>query len=427
MKRTSSLRILDLCEFFSDRGGGVRSYLERMGRAADAAGHELTVVAPGQAGSDDRRAGMRLIRYAAPRMPYDATYRVPWRLGFMRRVVRETRPDVVQISSPFAPALAARSLGADCVRVYVHHSDPIGCYVRPALERALPTALSECIEYAAWSWHRAITRFCDATVVAGHWLETELCELGCERVTTVPFGITRSDLGSHCRNSDLRARLLGPLAREPRAALVLIAGRLAVDKRQGLLLDALSLVQRERPVALVVLGDGPERARLETKARALGHATFLPFTRDRAAFAAILASADLLLHGSVAETYGFVVAEALASGTPVVVPRAGGAGALADPDCSETYAARDGAQDVARAVQRLLSRSRERMSRAALLRAATLPSSERHFEDLFALYARLVRAKASSARGAAATASAHSVPLNHTPGLQGDDSQGTPW
>lgn len=338
---------------------------------------------------------MKLIRYAAPPMPYDATYRVPWRLDVMRRVVAEQRPDVVQISSPFLPALAARFLDRDCLRVYFHHSDPIGCYVRPVLERALPAGLADCIEHAAWAWHRRIAGFCDATVVSGHWLETQLTARGCARVTTVPFGITRSDLGSHCRDPQLRERFLGPLARDANAVLVLIAGRLAADKRQALLIDALQLLSRTRPVALVVLGDGPERSDLERRARGLGHVTFLPFTHDRAEFAGVLASVDLLLHGSVCETYGFVVAEALASGTPVVVPAAGGAGALVQPACSETYLASGGAADVARAVQRLLARSRVELGRAALRAADALPSSDDHFRHLFALYARLLAARAA--------------------------------
>src|SRR5690348_14787768 len=100
MTRASSLRILDLCEFFSDRGGGVRSYLERLGKAAQRAGHALTVVAPGKAYETGQHSGMKLVRYPAPRMPYDPTYRVPWRVDFMRRVVAEERPDIVQISSP---------------------------------------------------------------------------------------------------------------------------------------------------------------------------------------------------------------------------------------------------------------------------------------------------------------------------------------
>jgi alpha-1,6-mannosyltransferase len=387
-----------------------------MGKAAAGAGHSLTVVAPGREHSVSQHSGMQLIRYPAPPMPYDPTYRVPWRIDLMRRLVAEERPDIVQISSPFAPAVAARGLGADVLRVYFHHSDPIGCYVRPVLERALPARLADCIEHAAWGWHRRISQFCDATVVAGHWLETELSKRGCERVRTVPFGITRSDLGSQCRNPELRARFLGPVSDDPRALLVLIAGRLAADKRQALLVDALHVLRRSRPVALVVLGDGPERAALQLRARGLDHVTFLPFTYDRAEYAGVLASVDLLLHGSLGETYGFVVAETLASGTPIVVPAAGGAGALAHPTYSETYAASDGADGVARAVQRLLGRPQDELRQAALLAAATFPSSEQHFADLFALYGRLLAKRARDRCGDAATLNAHSVPLNHAPG-----------
>jgi alpha-1,6-mannosyltransferase len=374
-----------------------------MGKAAENAGHALTVVAPGRAHGVSRHSGMKLVRYPAPPMPYDSTYRVPWRVDLMRRLVAEERPDIVQISSPFAPALAASLLGDAPVRVYFHHSDPIGCYVRPLLERALPTRLADCIEHAAWGWHRRIAAFCDATVVAGHWLEAQLTARGCARVTTVPFGISRSDLGSHCRDEALRARFLGRFASDPRAVLVLISGRLAADKRQALLVDALTVVRRSRPVALVVLGDGPERAALQQRARGLDQVTFLPFTHDRREFAGVLASVDLLLHGSACETYGFVVAETLASGTPVVVPDAGGAGALAHPDYAETYAARADAQGVARAVQRLLARPRLRLAQAALRAAVTFPSSEQHFEHLFALYARLLVERARRRAGEPAT------------------------
>jgi alpha-1,6-mannosyltransferase len=356
---------------------------------------------------------MKLVRYAAPPMPYDPSYRVPWRLDLMRRLVAEERPDIVQISSPFAPALAACRLDAAPPCVYFHHSDPIGCYVRPLLARALPTKLADCIEHAAWGWHRRITGFCAATVVAGQWLETELTARGCARVTSVPFGITRSDLGSHCRDRALRSRFLGPLAGDPRAVLVLIAGRLAADKRQALLLDALHVVRRYRPVALVILGDGPERAALARRARGLDAVTVLPFTHDRAEYAAVLASVDLLLHGSLCETFGFVVAEALASGTPVVVPAAGGAGELAQRDYAETYAPGEGAEGVARAVQRLLARPHGELSQAALRAAATFPSSQTHFEHLFALLARLLADRAARQCGESATVSAHSVRLNH--------------
>jgi len=127
----------------------------------------------------------------------------------------------------------------------------------------------------------------------------------------------------------------------------------------------------------------------------LRQATFLPFTHDRREFAAIVASVDALVHGSACETFGFVVAEALASGTPVVVPNAGGAGALAAPEYAEAYAPLADAAEVARAVQRLLARPRAELRRAALHAADAFPSSERHFEDLFRLYRELLGGRPS--------------------------------
>jgi len=393
----------------------VRSYLERLGKAAHAAGHALTVVAPGPTNSSDFLEGMRLIRYRAPRMPYDPTYRVPWRLDVMRRVVAEERPDVVQISSPFAPALAARRLGPEPLRVYFYHSDPIGCYVRPTLHRHLPASLATRVEDIAWGHQRAVSASCDVTVVSGEWLRVLLEQHGCERVQTVPFGISGKDLTPAHRDEALRRRLLGTMADDPGAALVLITGRLAMDKRQALLIDALVECAKTRPIALLVLGDGPERARLRASASRLRQVTFLPFTHNRAEFGAILASADLLVHGSLCETFGFVVAEALACGTPVVVPRAGGAGALAHPSYAETYEPDADAAGVARSVHRLLARPRGELSLAARRAADSLPTTEQHFENLFGLYRMLLGERANRTQPYRARHGIfHSVQPSHT-------------
>lgn len=73
-----------------------------------------------------------------------------------------------------------------------------------------------------------------------------------------------------------------------------------------------------------VIGDGPERGMLEAAVREAGiRATFhgnLP--HDHAM--ALLASMDLLIHASAYETFGVVLAEAMALGLPVVATRCGG-------------------------------------------------------------------------------------------------------
>ncbi|MDB4972596.1 MAG: glycosyltransferase, partial [Myxococcaceae bacterium] len=189
--------------------------------------------------------------------------------------------------------------------------------------------------------------------------------------------------------------LLGKLRDVPGARLLLITGRLAVDKRPQLLVDAALRLAQDFPVALVVLGDGPERERLEQRAAGLPQATFLPFLHDRAEYAAMLASVDLLLHGSVCETFGFVLAETLLSGTPVVVPNAGAAPHMVSDGCAMVYERTAGPEQIARAAAQLLRRERGRVQASALATAARHPTMEQHFEQLFSLYGELLRQKST--------------------------------
>ena len=139
-------------------------------------------------------------------------------------------------------------------------------------------------------------------------------------------------------------------------------------------------------MALVVLGDGPERERLMERARGLPSATFWPFLHDRREYASMLASVDLLLHGSVCETFGFVIAETLASGTPAVVPNAGAAPHMVDRGCAVVYPVAAGAREVARAARHMLVRNRSEVALAATARSSAHPTMDAHFEQLFALY-----------------------------------------
>src|SRR5262245_2932306 len=259
------MRVLDLAEFYSERGGGVRSYLDKMLRCAGPLGHEVVVVAPGPRDDETRVSdGGRIVRYAAPRMPYDPSYHAPIDVFRMRALVKELAPDVLQLSSPFVPSWVGATLGVP-LRSYVYHSDPIGCYVAPLASRAAGRLL----ERAAWAYMKAVCGSANVTIVAGQWLERDLVARGFQNVFTVPFGIDHEPFAPERRDAAFRAEILGDLANDPRAKLVLVAGRLAADKRQLRLIEALEIVSKRRPIGLLLLGDGPERARLEAAGRRL--------------------------------------------------------------------------------------------------------------------------------------------------------------
>lgn len=99
---------------------------------------------------------------------------------------------------------------------------------------------------------------------------------------------------------------------------LLTAGRLVPQKNHALLLEALAIARRTRPLRLLLLGEGPLREALEAQAAALDVADavdFLGFRRDVADF---LQAADLFVLSSDREGLPLSLLEALSLGTPVV-------------------------------------------------------------------------------------------------------------
>ncbi|MFD3659710.1 glycosyltransferase family 4 protein [Streptomyces sp. NPDC058659] len=107
----------------------------------------------------------------------------------------------------------------------------------------------------------------------------------------------------------------GPLLPEAKEPLFLAVGRLVEYKRVDLLLR---LWERVRPVTggrLVIVGDGPERERLEGMA---GPSVTFAGRVSEAEKHRLMCEAWLLLHPSLVEGWGLVVTEAAARATPAI-------------------------------------------------------------------------------------------------------------
>ena len=105
---------------------------------------------------------------------------------------------------------------------------------------------------------------------------------------------------------------------DPRAPVVLTAGRLAAEKDQPTLLRAFAAVRKARPARLMVLGEGPDRGRLETLARELGIRDDVDFRGFQPNPFACMARARLFVLSSIYEGLPAALIEAMACGTPVV-------------------------------------------------------------------------------------------------------------
>ncbi|MGF1508185.1 MAG: glycosyltransferase [Myxococcota bacterium] len=389
------MRIVDVAEFYADRGGGVKTYVDHKLKAAAESGHEAIVLAPGPVDGEEARHGGRVVWLRSPPVPGDSRYHLFTDERRVHRALNRLDPDIVEGSSVYGGGWFAGRWKGRAKKVLVFHQDPVAVFGHALMDRWVPQAIIDSAFTPVWAALKSLSRRYDATVVAGHWLEARLRQRGIQNATAVPFGIDPEPFLAARRNPELRRQMLEEAGVPSSGFLLVTVSRHHPEKRLPTLIRAFGRIRAAFPAGLVIFGDGPWRRQVERHAAQVPGVVLKGFTSDRFALAEAVASADVLLHGSSAETYGLVVAEALCAGIPVIVPDAGGAAELADPDVCEKYRAGDTATCTA-AIKRMLSRDIAELHSRCLGRRNVVRTLRQHFNDLFEFYSGLLGSSSKS-------------------------------
>jgi alpha-1,6-mannosyltransferase len=392
------MKLVDVNEFYSDQGGGVRSYVDAKLAAGAAQGHEVVVIAPGDADREERRHGGRIVWVRSALLPFDRRYRLLTRGGALRALLDREAPDVVESSSAlYGSVVVARWQPGRALKSLIFHQDLVAVYGHTLLARQLTERAIDRLCGGYFAGLRWLSRRFDLTVTGGEWLARRLSQLGVHAPTAVAFGVDKSAFSPRHRSETLRRVLLDRAGLPASARLLVGVSRHHPEKRLFTLLSAMARCGAAQRVGLVIYGDGPLRKVLEWKAAHVPGVVIAGRIENRSELARVLASADGLLHGSAAETFGLSVAEALCSGLPLVVPDRGGAAELAGPRYAERYAAGD-PRACAAAIERLLAREPATLRAAAAGAArARVRSADEHFSALFSLYAQRIKARRTAA------------------------------
>ncbi len=321
-QRARPLRITILTSSYpAYRGDYAGIFIEKMAMPLALKGHKVTVVAPGCPGSprheDHANLQVYRFRYFLPfleRLAYGPggipenlkrnpllLFLVPFfLLGFLRAAWKHTEgADVIHANWILPAGRIAAAVGAWRKVPYV--LTVRGSDLNIAAKNMLLSGVGQKALFGA-----------ALVTTVGEALREQVIALGiaAEKVRVIPSGVE-----VHTQRPAGQER---PALERPRGVFV---GSLRELKGVDVLLDALALLHKKgRRGTLWIVGEGPERGRLEERARALGISDRIYFAgqRPHGEIGSWIAECDYLVLPSFSEGRPNVVYEAFACGVPVV-------------------------------------------------------------------------------------------------------------
>lgn len=304
----AGMRVAIVAEAFLPNINGVTNSVLRVLEHLRREGHEALVIAPGARGHEEEVAeyeGYPIVRVPTIMFPGVNSLPVGVPTTAVARALAKFKPDVVHLASPFvlgaAGAIAARQLRIPAIAVY--QTDVAGFATKYHF-----TLLAT----AVWEWTRYIHNMCQRTLAPSSMSIAELEAHGIHNIYHWGRGVDTVRFHPSKRSDALR------LTWDPEGTKVIVGfvGRLAAEKgvRRLRVLDA-------RPdVQVVIVGSGPDRDALVDECP---NAVFTGALSGEE-LAQAYASFDVFVHTGEFETFCQTIQEALASGVPVIGPRAGG-------------------------------------------------------------------------------------------------------
>ena len=301
------MRIAYVTEVFLPKIDGITVTLTHLLEYLRERGHESIMFAP--KGSISSYAGTEVIGRLSVRTPFYPELHVALPIARVEKELLKFDPDLVHLVNPTSLGLAgmraARKHGIPVVASY--HTDMPGF----ARRWRLGFLAKPIYGYYRWVHNQA-----NLNLTPSEFTMKQLKAQGFKRLAVWTGGVDIDRFHPDNASVEMRGRLSGG---EPEKPLMLFVSRLSREKRADWLLP---IVRQISGIRLAIVGDGPARSQLE-KLFAGTPTVFTGYLRGTE-LATAFASGDIFSFTGAEETFGNVVAEAMASGLAVVAPRSGG-------------------------------------------------------------------------------------------------------
>jgi phosphatidylinositol alpha-mannosyltransferase len=332
--KKKSLKIGIFCPYNLAMPGGVQQHVFEQAKELRRRGYEVKIVTPKPRGElliDDRDVVF---------VGTSARFRTPQHTSVdgsisvsneeIETMVANEQFDVMHMHEPLVPLVARQMLPR------------IPCPVLGTFHAAMPeTMLAKSIAGSISPFVRGVLKHLDAFTAVSPAATSYISNyVDTSDVYLVPNGVNLVNYHKAGKTDKARKHIL-------------YVGRLEKRKGTRFLIEAFAFLHESMPdVRLTIAGDGPDRQKLEQYADELGVSPFIDFLGyvDDAAKQKLMREAALFVSPALyGESFGIVLIEAMASGTPVIggynpgyafVLQGRGAFGLVDPEESELFASR---------------------------------------------------------------------------------------
>lgn len=321
-----NLLICDLTQSWSATGGGgISTYMREKQRYVRARGDcRLLQIVPGAQDRVTIDGPIIFAEVKAGALPHNPNYRFAIRTHRVAEYLARFRPDIIESTCPWLFPWAAiyhQRRFPDTALVAGYRTDFPNVHLYRKVQPVLGSLVASATRALGLQYARQTYRHFDHIYCLNRESEALLTSLGLPSVSQLPLGVDLNQFSPAHRDPALRQRF-GLTGDGP---LLVYAGRIDQEKRAPKLIDMFRHLPSTLGAALLMIGDGGERARLEQECAGLP-VHFTGFVDDRAALATMLASGDIYVSAMADETFGISIIEAQASGLPIVGVRGGAMG-----------------------------------------------------------------------------------------------------
>lgn len=291
-----------VCPYSIAKGGGVQECVLAMQAELSRRGHEVYIITPQP--RDHETEPPKNVIFIGTSTDFNSPMHTTVQVSAAENekidhVLAEYNFDILHFHEPWIPMISAQILSrSNAVNVATFHAKlPETMMTRTMIKMVTP-------------YTKSVLRYIDAFTAVSDAAAEYVCSLTDEQVALVPNGVDRATYKAPLRRGEHKKH-----------KTIFYVGRLEQRKGVKHLLHAYKqLTDMNENVSLVIAGDGPDRAKLESLAAdmQLSNVSFLGFISEKEKVHYLRTSDIYCSPALYGESFGIVLLEAMSTGTVIV-------------------------------------------------------------------------------------------------------------